>query len=94
MYLGDMMVGMRTSMNLPDGLLEQAKAKAAAEGVTVTRLMIEGLRSRIELPTQSSKQPLTLPSRKLGRSTVDLRDGRAVQEALDADERLAFRDSH
>jgi hypothetical protein len=89
-----MLNGMRTSMNLPDALLEQAKAKAAAEGVSVTRLMIEGLRSRIAVPARSSKQPLSLPSHKLGRSTVDLRDGRAVREVLDADEGSAFRDRH
>jgi hypothetical protein len=95
MYVSNgMLNGMRTSMNLPDALLEQAKAKAAAEGVSVTRLMIEGLRSRIAVPARSSKQPLSLPSRKLGRSTVDLRDGRAVREVLDADEGSAFRDRH
>jgi hypothetical protein len=89
-----MIAGMRTSMNLPDGLLEQAKARAAEEGVTVTRLMIEGLRSRIELPTTSSNQSVSLPSRRLGRSAIDLRDGREVRFVLEVDERSAVRDRH
>ena len=81
-------------MNLPDGLLEQAKARAAVEGVSVTQLMIEGLRSRIELPAASSNQSVSLPSRRLGRSAIDLRDGREVRFVLEVDERSAFRDRH
>jgi hypothetical protein len=89
-----MIAGMRTSMNLPDGLLEQAKARAAEEGVTVTRLMIEGLRSRIELPATGSNRSVSLPSRRLGGSAIDLRDGREVRFVLEVDERSAVRDRH
>ncbi|MHB1173043.1 MAG: hypothetical protein ACYCZY_11265 [Lacisediminihabitans sp.] len=83
---------MRTSMNLPDGLLEQARATAAAEGSTVTQLMIEGLRSRIAGASSEKRSQISLPSRKLGKASVDLSDNRSVRDILDAGEDAAFRD--
>lgn len=40
-----MLVCMRTTINLPDGLAAEAKARAAAKGRTFTSLVEEGLRS-------------------------------------------------
>lgn len=40
-----MLVCMRTTINLPDGLAAEAKARAAAERRTFTSLVEEGLRS-------------------------------------------------
>jgi hypothetical protein len=56
--------------------------------------MIEGLRSRIELPATGSNRSVSLPSRRLGGSAIDLRDGREVRFVLEVDERSAFRDRH
>jgi hypothetical protein len=39
-----MVICMRTTLNLPDGLVAQAKAQAAASGQTLTSLIEEGLR--------------------------------------------------
>lgn len=72
-------------MNLPDGLLEQAKAKAAAEGATVTRLVIDGLRARVAEPT-AERGPVKLPTHKLGAAAANLSDSRAVRDILDTDE--------
>lgn len=83
---------MRTSMNLPDGLLEQAKARALAEGTTVTSLVIDGLRARLADRAGGGPHPAALPSRKLGRAAVDLSDRDAVNDVLDADERDTYRD--
>jgi plasmid stability protein len=64
---------MRTSMNLPDALLEQVKARAAETGRTVTSLVEEALRN---LLNESSD---ALPRRTLhtdglpgGRLLVDI----------------------
>ena len=83
---------MRTSMNLPDSLLAEAKAKAAAEGSTVTQLVVEGLRSRIAAPASATTTTIALPTRNLGRSSVDIRDNVAVRDILDSDEDLKYRD--
>lgn len=82
---------MRTSMNLPDGLLEEAKAKAASEGSTVTQLVIEGLRTRVASGAPAHPIP-SLPRRKLGRASIDLSDNRAVYEVLNAEDDASYRD--
>jgi hypothetical protein len=83
---------MRTSMNLPDSLLAEAKAKAHAEGSTVTQLVVEGLRSRMATPDAAPLTAVSLPSRDLGRALVDLSDNEAVRMILDADEDSKYRD--
>lgn len=81
-----MLVCMRTTINLPDGLAEAAKARAAAEGRTFTSVVEEGLRAvlaarqvrvdDVELPAFGSPQ---------ARFIVDPRDPEALWAALDAD---------
>lgn len=73
-------------MNLPDGLLEQAKARAATEGSTVTNLVVEGLRARLAAPPADAGTQISLPTRRLGRSAVDISDNRNVRDVLDSDE--------
>ncbi|MEP6740755.1 MAG: hypothetical protein ABJA61_10275 [Caldimonas sp.] len=62
---------MRTTLDLPDALLRQLKARAALEGTTLKTLMrsvVErGLRAPAESATASSKTPAALPSIRLGR---------------------------
>jgi len=41
---------MQTTLRIDDKLYRDAKAKAAREGVTLTRLLEEGLRMRLEKP--------------------------------------------
>ena len=61
---------MRTTLDLPDALLRQLKAKAALEGTTLKALMrsvVErGLRAPAE-PARESATPAALPSVRLGR---------------------------
>ena len=62
---------MRTTLDLPDALLRQLKAKAALDGTTLKALMrgmVErGLRAP-DLPAPAqSPTPATLPSIRLGR---------------------------
>ncbi len=88
-----MFVRMRTSMNLPDALLEDARARAAAEGSTVTNLVVEGLRARLAAPRASTRATINPPSRRLGRPRVDISDNQAVRTILDAETDRPFGDS-
>lgn len=81
-----MIVCMRTTMNLPDALLTEAKQRASAEGRTLTSLVEEALRARLkDLPSRISS-PEALPT-WAGASAeghlVDLADKQAVWDVLD-----------
>jgi hypothetical protein len=39
---------MRTTLNLPDPMVAQAKKKALEEGTTMTEILVQGLRARLE----------------------------------------------
>ena len=62
---------MRTTLDLPDALLRQLKAKAALEGTTLKALMrglVErGLRAPVEAPAPAASADAALPSIRLGR---------------------------
>jgi hypothetical protein len=83
----DMLVCMRTTINLPDALAEAAKAKAAAEGRTFTSVVEEGLRA--VLAAGPKDPPIVLPAygRPDGTVLVDISDRDALWAALDADGR-------
>ncbi len=48
---------MRTSIDIPDDLLREAKAKAALEDRTLKEIVIEGLRQFVKRPA-SKRRPL------------------------------------
>jgi plasmid stability protein len=78
---------MRTTLNLPDALAEEARKRAAAEGRTFTSLVVEGLRAvlaKAEAPTGAAPR-LPASGRPGGRVLVDLADRDAVGDVLDAD---------
>ncbi len=62
---------MRTTLDLPDPLLRQLKARAALDGTTLKALlrgMVEqGLRAPEQAAPAHSANPATLPSIRLGR---------------------------
>lgn len=82
-----MLQAMRTTINLPDGLIEQAKARAAAEGRTLTSLIAEGLRRVLERDDArpADQEPLPAFGEPSARPLIDLRDREALWTALDAD---------
>lgn len=77
---------MRTTLNLPDGLMEAAKARAMSQGRTLTSLIEEGLRA--VLADRGQAQPVQLPAYGSGRGAVlvDLDDRAALAEVMDAEE--------
>lgn len=77
---------MRTSMNLPDALLEQARVRAAATGRSVTSLVEEALRKLLaehEADEPKRRRKLTTDGLPGGALLVDLNDKEALWEALD-----------
>ncbi|WP_419840216.1 hypothetical protein [Candidatus Poriferisodalis sp.] len=77
---------MRTTINLPDGLAEEAKQKARESGRTFTSLVIEGLRqvlSESDMPVRFERLPVHGSSSD--RPLVDVSDRDALAAALDAD---------
>lgn len=80
-----MLVCMRTTLNLSDGLVAQAKAHAAASGQTLTSLVEEGLRLMLDQQQDVPAAPEPLPGygQPAGRILIDLTDRDAVWATLD-----------
>jgi plasmid stability protein len=82
-----MLVCVRTTMNLPDGLVEEAKAYAAARGRTTTSVVVEALRRLLaEVRDEVPVGALPTYGTPGGRFLVDLEDRDALWAALDAGE--------
>jgi hypothetical protein len=77
----------RTTVRLPQELLNRAKRKAAAEGRTLTSLIADGLRMVVADDRKPAKAKRVLPPvSKAGGGLlpgVDLMDTRLLQEADD-----------
>jgi plasmid stability protein len=81
-----MLICMRTTINLPDGLAEAAKRRAREHGRTFTSLVEEGLRA--VLATRAEQDPpAQLPAYgdASARFLVDPADRSALWDALDAE---------
>ncbi|MDQ3151878.1 MAG: type II toxin-antitoxin system VapB family antitoxin [Actinomycetota bacterium] len=79
---------MRTTINLPDGLAAEAKARAAASGRTFTSLVEEGLRVVLaeHRDAESARhEPLPSYGDPAARPLIDLTDRDAVWVTLDMD---------
>ena len=81
-----MLICMRTTINLPDALVEAAKAKAAAEGRTFTSVVEEGLHAALAVPApRPVREPLPAYGRPGGRFLMDPADREALWAVLDGD---------
>lgn len=76
---------MRTTINLPDGLGEEAKRQAARRGCTFTALVVEGLHLVLGSPVEGPRNQELPRYGGDGSLLVDLADKTALAEALDAD---------
>ena len=81
-----MLICMRTTINLPDGLAEEAKRKASESGRTFTSLVIEGLRRVLsESGTPGTFERLPTHGSPSQRPLIDIADRDALAVVLDAD---------
>lgn len=81
-----MLVCMRTTINLPDGLAEEAKARARERGQTFTSLVVDGLRRVLDdEPSADAAEPLPAYGDPQARPLIDLADREAMGAAMDAD---------
>lgn len=77
---------MRTSFNLPDALLQQARAHAHATGRTVTSLVAEALRKLLAeqgTPVTPRQRALTTDGLPDGRLLIDITDRDVLWAELD-----------
>ena len=78
---------MRTTVRLPDGLLNQVKREAEQRGETVTALIEQGLRLVLaQTRTTSQKEPVKLPVSAVGGGVlpgVDLNDSAALLDVME-----------
>ncbi|MEO6899428.1 MAG: type II toxin-antitoxin system VapB family antitoxin [Mycobacteriaceae bacterium] len=73
---------MRTTMNLPDGLVAQVRARAEASGRTVTSLVEEALRLLLEQKTVAVRYE-PMPTDGGGGFLIDITDRDAVWDEHD-----------
>lgn len=80
-----MLMCMRTTMNLPDGLIEQVKARAKASGRTTTSVVEEALRLLLaQATTPAPRRPMpTYGTPDANGMLIDILDKDALWEALD-----------
>ncbi len=76
-----MVTHMKTTMDLPDELMREVKARAAADGVPMRDLMIEGLRS--ELERRSEPRPRVDFVFPVSDGAGGMVDGMTMQEAIE-----------
>lgn len=82
---------MRTTVDLPDELLRQARRRAAAEGTTLTSLLADGLRLRLGPPMPGGRRR-KLPVSKLGGGMhrwIDPASNASLLDAADDDSATA-----
>lgn len=61
---------MRTTLNLPDPMVAQAKKKALEEGTTLTELLVQGLKARLERNQLARTLPVSKASGGLARGVA------------------------
>jgi hypothetical protein len=79
---------MRTTVDLPDELLRQARGRAAEEGTTLTALLADGLRLRLAGATTGPDRRRRLPVSRVGgglQSWIDPASNASLLDAADDD---------
>jgi hypothetical protein len=83
---------MRTTVDLPDELLREARQRAASEGTTLTALLADGLRLRLGGAGAGRHRRRPLPVSKVGgglQPWVDASSNESLLDAADEDRATA-----
>ncbi|MBM3123622.1 MAG: hypothetical protein FJZ87_00950 [Chloroflexi bacterium] len=79
---------MKTTIEIPEPLFRQAKAKAAMDGTTLRDLFVRGLQLAVQTPSETSaKQRAAFPLIRAAKKAPRLTDEQ-IYEALNTDEGL------
>lgn len=87
-----MLCCMRTTVDLPDELLHEARKRAAEESTTLTALLADGLRLRLGGGAGTRRRRRRLPVSKLGgglRPSIDPASNASLLDAADDDDAAA-----
>jgi len=78
---------MRTTVDLPDELLIEAKQRAAAEGRSLSDVVADAVRSSFARAAAAERQPVELPTFEGGglQPGVDLDDSAALLDLMERD---------
>ena len=80
---------MKTTIEIPESLFRQAKAKAAMDGLTLRELFVRGLQMAVQSPTNTLKrQRAAFPLIRATKNAPRLSDEQ-VYTALNTDEGIA-----
>lgn len=83
---------MRTTVDLPDELLRQARKRAAEEGTTLTALLADGLRLRLGAAVLGRRRRRRLPVSTVGgglQPWIDPASNTSLLDAADDDSAAA-----
>lgn len=82
----DILICMKTTLNLPDALLEAVKRRAGDEGRTQTSVIEEAIRRLLsDSPPQRHRPMPTFGQPGANSLLIDLEDREALHEALDSE---------
>ena len=79
---------MKTTIEIPEPLFRQAKAKAAMDGITLRDLFVRGLQLAVQTPTETpAKQRVAFPLIRAAKNAPRLTDEQ-IYAVLNTDEGL------
>jgi hypothetical protein len=84
LHMAILSICMRTTVDLPDELLRQARTRAAEEGTTLTALLTEGLRLRLGETSATRRRRRKLPTSSVGGGLQPWIDPSSNASLLDA----------
>ena len=79
---------MKTTIEIPEPLFRQAKAKAAMDGLTLRDFFVRGLQLAMQTPSTSAKQRAAFPLIRAAKNASRLTDEQ-IYATLNTDEGLA-----
>jgi hypothetical protein len=78
---------MKTTIEIPEPLFRQAKAKAAMDGLTLRDLFVRGLQLAVQTPSTPTKHRVSFPLIRAAKNAPRLTDEQ-IYAALNTDEGL------
>ncbi len=78
---------MKTTIEIPEPLFRQAKARAAMDGLTLRDLFVRGLQLAVQTPSSTTKQRAAFPLIRAAKSAPPLTDEQ-IYTLLNTDEGL------